>query len=58
MMLDWQCRLLERYRGELAEMGLEVVPSTDFEALGHRAPDESERQMGTHAAFFYSRKHV
>ena len=33
MMLDWQCRLLERYRGELAAMGLEVVPSTDFEAL-------------------------
>ena len=33
MMLDWQCRLLESYRWELREMGLEVVPSTDFDAL-------------------------
>lgn len=33
MMLDWQCRLLEHYRSEIESMGLEVVASTDFEAL-------------------------
>ena len=33
MMLDWQCRLLEHYRFQMTEMGLEVIPSTDFEQL-------------------------
>ncbi len=40
MMLDWQCRLLENYRWEMQQMGLEVVPSTDFAAL-----EEAVRQM-------------
>lgn len=33
MMLDWQCRLLEHYRFQMTEMGLDVIPSTDFEQL-------------------------
>ncbi len=33
MLLDWQCRLLEHYRQQMGDMGLEVIPSTDFDVL-------------------------
>ncbi|MEP0940536.1 MAG: hypothetical protein ABJH63_13080 [Rhizobiaceae bacterium] len=58
MMLDWQCRLLEHYRGEMAEMGLEVVPSTDFEALEAIVRRMSQKGNGELTPHFSTRENT
>ena len=45
-MLDWQSRLLEDYRKQLENLGLDVIPSTDIVAM-----DKVVRTMGRGKAF-------